>query len=330
MTRHRLGGLATALAAVSVLAGPALAQTDFSKVEVKAEKVGEGVWMLTGAGGTLGVSAGEDGVVLIDDQYAPLTEKILASIRTISEKPVRFVINTHLHGDHTGGNENLGKGGVIIVAHENVRRRMSVEQVSELFKRTTPPYPKAALPVVTFTESVTFHMNGDDLFAFHVPPAHTDGDTVIRFAKANVIHTGDLFFNGTYPVIDLESGGSVEGMVAAADRILAVCDAKTRLIPGHGPAATPADYRSFRDMVAGTYEAVRKLVAEGKTKAEVLASKPTAPWDETWGKGFMKPELFTTILWSDADKKLHPKAPDARVGNVVDTLHGVAVADPLR
>jgi cyclase len=309
MTSSFRAAVRAVLVVAAGLSVPAAGQTDFSKVEVKAEKLGEGVYMLTGAGGNLGVSAGEDGVVLIDDQFAPLTEKILAAIRTFSDKPVRFLINTHLHGDHTGGNENLGKGGVVIFAHENVRKRMSVEQFSELFQRATPPYPKAALPVVTFTEAVTFHLNGDDVVAFHVPPAHTDGDTVIRFTKANVVHTGDLFFNGIYPVIDLDSGGSVEGVVAAADRILARCDAKTKLIPGHGPAATPAEYRAFRDMVAGTYAAVKKLVAAGKTKEEVIAAKPTAPWDETWGKGFMKPEVYTGVLFRDARASLQPKTP---------------------
>ena len=308
--KDRIGpSFAVSLILLPFLAGRAAAQQDFSKVEVKAEKLGDGVFMLTGAGGNLGVSAGEDGVVLIDDQYAPLTEKILAAIRTISPKPVRFLINTHVHGDHTGGNENLGKAGVLIFAHESVRKRMSVEQFSAFFKSTTPPAPKAALPVVTFTDSVTFHLNGDDIEAFHVPPAHTDGDTVIVFKKADVIHTGDIFFNGLYPLIDLESGGSVEGVIAAADRILARCDAKTRLIPGHGPAATPAELKAYRDMVAGSYAAVRKLVADGKTKDEALAARPTAAWDETWGKAFIKPEAWVSILWSDADSKLHPKAP---------------------
>ena len=295
-------GIRAALLAVLVVSSSfAVAQQDFSRVEIRTEKLGDGVYMLTGRGGNLGVSAGEDGVVLIDDQYAPLTEKILAAIRRITEKPIRFLINTHLHGDHTGGNENLGKGGVIIVAHENVRKRLSVEQISQLFGQTTPPYPTTALPVVTFTDSVTFHLNGDEVLAFHVPPAHTDGDTVIRFTKANVFHAGDLFFNGMYPVIDLESGGSVEGVVAAADRLLALCDAKTKLIPGHGPVATPDDLRAFRDMVAGTYAAVKELVAAGKTKEEVLAARPTAAWDEKWGKGYpMKPDLFTTVLFNAA------------------------------
>ncbi len=302
-------GLAASLAVSLLAAGRAAGQQDFSKVEVKAERLGDGVWMLTGAGGNLGVSAGEDGVVLVDDEYAPLTDRILAAIRTISPKPVRFLINTHWHGDHTGGNENLGKAGVLIFAHENVRKRMSVEQFNAFFKRATPASPAAALPVVTFTDSVTFHLNGEDIEAFHVPPAHTDGDTVIVFRKADVIHTGDLFFNGIYPFIDLESGGSVEGVVAAADRIYARCDAKTKLIPGHGPVATPADLKTYRDMVAGSYAAVKALVAQGKTKDETVAAKPTAAWNEKWGKAFLKPEAWVSILWTDADAKLHPKAP---------------------
>jgi cyclase len=301
-------GLAASLAVGFLVASRASGQQDFSKVEVVAEKLGDGVWMLTGAGGNLGVSAGEDGVVLIDDEYAPLTDRILAAIRTISAKPVRFLINTHWHGDHTGGNENLGKAGVLIFSHENVRTRMSVEQLSAFFKQKTPAAPKVALPVVTFTESVTFHLNGDEIEAFHVPPAHTDGDTVIVFRKADVIHTGDLFFNGLYPVIDLESGGSVEGVIGATDRLLALCDAKTKLIPGHGPAGTPADLKAYRDMVAGSYAAVKALVAQGKTKDEAVAAKPTAAWDEKWGKAFLKPEAWVSILWTDADAKLHPKA----------------------
>ncbi len=316
--------------AATLLAAAAFAQQDFSKVEVKAEKVGESVFLLTGAGGNVGVSAGPDGVVLVDDQYAPVTGKILAAIRTISDRPVRFVVNTHWHGDHTGGNENLGKDGAVVVAHENVRKRMLAGQFSEFLKREMPASPKAALPVVTFADAVTFHLNGEEIRAFHVPPAHTDGDTVIRFTKANVVQTGDLFFNGTYPFIDLESGGSVEGVLAAADRILALCDAKTKLIPGHGPVATRAELKAYRDMLAGAYGAVKGLVAGGKTKEEVLAAKPTAPWDERWGKGFMKPDLFTAILFTDADAKLHPKPPRARIDGAVDTLHGVAVADPYR
>jgi len=309
MTSSVRGAARAATLCAAFLSLGASAQPDYGKVEIRTEKVGGGVYMLVGEGGNLGVSSGEDGVVLIDDQFAPLSEKILAAVRKISDRPVRFLINTHFHGDHVGGNENLGKAGALIVAHENVRKRMSVEQFSEMFGRSTPPYPKGALPVVTFAESVTFHLNGDEIHAFHVPPAHTDGDTVIHFRKANVLHTGDLLFNGIYPFIDLDAGGSVDGMIAAADRIYALCDAKTKLIPGHGPAATREEVKTFREMLAGTSAAVRKLVAEGRTKEEVVAAKPTGPWDAVWGQGFLKPDAWTGLLFADADLRRHPKAP---------------------
>jgi glyoxylase-like metal-dependent hydrolase (beta-lactamase superfamily II) len=283
--------------AALLFALPAAAQQDFSKVEVKAEKVADGLWMLTGAGGNIGVSAGPDGVFLIDDQYAPLTDKIRAAVASLSDKPIRFVLNTHWHGDHVGGNENLGKAGAVLVAHENVRKRMSVEQFNKLFNRTSPASPAAALPLVTFAESLSFHLNGEDVDAVHVAPAHTDGDVVVFFRKANVIHGGDTLFNGNYPFVDLSSGGSVDGMIAAADRVLAAADASTKIIPGHGPLATKADIKAYRDMLAASRDAVKPLVAAGKSLDEVKAAKPTAAFDEKWGKGFVKPDLWTTILY---------------------------------
>ena len=287
--------LAAALLALATFS--AAAQQDFSKVEVKAEKVADGLWMLTGAGGNIGVSAGPDGVFLVDDQYAPLTDKIKAAIATVSDKPVRFVVNTHWHGDHVGGNENLGKAGAVLVAHENVRKRMSKEQFIKLFNRTVPASAAAALPLVTFAESLSFHLNGEDIDAIHVPPAHTDGDVVVFFHKANVIHAGDLVFNGMYPVVDLSSGGSVDGMIGAADRILAAGDAATKIIPGHGPLATKADVKAFRDMLAASRDAIQPLVKAGKTLDQVKAAKPTAALDEKWGKGFIKPEVWTTVVY---------------------------------
>jgi cyclase len=278
---------------------PASAQQDFSKVEVKSEKLAEGVYMLTGAGGNIGVSAGADGVFLIDSQYAPLTDRIRAAITLLTAQPVRFLLNTHWHGDHVGGNENLGKTGVVIVAQENVRKRMSQEQFIKAFNSKVPASPAAALPLVTFVDTLSFHVNGDDVDAFHVPPAHTDGDAVVYFRKANVLHMGDTFFNGMYPFIDVSSGGSVAGMIGACDRGLSMGDAATKIIPGHGPSGNKADLKAFRDMLAASRDAVAPLVKAGKTLDEIKAAKPTAALDDKWGKGFLKPDVWVSIVYAD-------------------------------
>ncbi len=202
-----------------------------------------------------------------------------------------------------GGNENLGKTGVVIFAHENVRKRMSSEQFNKFFNSKTPPSPAGALPLVTFVDSTSFHVNGDDVDALHVPPAHTDGDAVVFFRKANVLHMGDTFFNGMYPFVDLSTGGSIDGMIAACERGLGMGDAATKIIPGHGPSGRKADLRAFQEMLVASRDAVLPLVKAGKTLDEVKAAKPTAAFDEKWGKGFMKPDSWVQIVYADLSGK---------------------------
>ena len=288
--------LAAAIAAALAIAAPAAAQQDFSKVEVKAEKLAPTVWMLTGAGGNLGLSAGEDAVFLVDDLYAPLTERITAAIAQVSPKPVRFVLNTHWHGDHVGGNEKLGRAGAVIVAHDNTRKRLSTEQFLEMWRATVKPLPKAGLPVITFSRDTTFHLNGEEIRAFHVPRAHTDGDAIVHFAGSDVIHMGDVFWNRLYPLIDTGSGGTVDGMVAAVDRALALAGPGTRIIPGHGPLATRDDLAAYREMLATIGSRIKALIREGKKLEEIVEANPTADFDAVWGKGFIPPRKFAEMV----------------------------------
>ena len=292
-------GIRAAIVIAAALAAPSFAQEDLSKVEIQTQKLADTVYMMTGSGGNLGLSAGEDAVFLIDDQFAPLTPKIEAAIAKITDKPVKFVLNTHWHFDHTGGNENLGKAGGIIVAHENVRKRLSAEGFIEFLGMKTPPSPKIALPMVTFTRDLTFHVNGDEVLVLYAPKAHTDGDAIVQFKKSNVIHTGDTFFNKMYPFIDTSSGGTADGMVRAADLVLRLADDDTKIIPGHGPLANKADLQAYRDMLADVSARVRRLVRQGRTLDQVVAAKPTAKYDEAWGKGFLTPEKFVAMLYGN-------------------------------
>lgn len=280
-----------------------VAQQNFDTVQVRTVKAGEGVYMLQGLGGNIGVSSGPDGVILVDDQYAPLTAKIRTALAGLNPGPIRFVLNTHWHSDHTGGNENFGKGGVVIVAHENVRRRMSAEQFVTTFTQPVPASPPSALPVVTFTDAVTFYYNGDSISAFHVPPAHTDGDVIVWFRHANVVHMGDTFFNGRYPLVDLASGGSVEGFIVAADRVLALSDANTKIIPGHGALGDRVALQAFRAMMATVQGRIKQAIAAGRTLDQVKAAKPTADFDAVWGNGRITPTMFVEILYQDLSRR---------------------------
>jgi cyclase len=291
----------TVMIMLALLAGGAAAviAQNFDKIEITNEKLADGVWMLKGAGGNLGLCDGPDGAILIDDQFAALTPKIQAAIKTLTDHPVRIIINTHWHGDHTGGNENFANAGAEIFAHENVRKRMSVQQIMPARNDTVAASPAKAWPVVTFADGVTLHLNGEDLSVIHVPAAHTDGDAFIWFHKANVIHCGDVLFNGFYPFIDTDTGGSIDGMIAADDQILAIANDQTKVIPGHGPLTDKAGLKRFRDMLVDFRGRIAKQMKAGKTADQMIAAHLTADIDSTWGKGFIKPDKFISMTVHD-------------------------------
>ncbi len=274
------------------------ANDHWHSVEVKAVPVSDGIYMLMGEGGNIGVSIGEDGTFAIDDQYAQMSTKIAAAIQQLSGDLPKFLINTHWHGDHTGGNAHFGEQGAIIVAHENVRESLKVEKSIKLFNMHKPPSPKEALPVVTFQNEMSLHLNGDDIRLLHVPNAHTDGDAIVHFTQANVIHAGDTFFNGFYPFIDVDSGGGIAGMIAACNTVIALANDQTKIMPGHGPLASKADLVAFRDMLVVAEKNIRALIIAGKNEADVVAAKPLAELDEEWGDGFIPTDMWVKIVYS--------------------------------
>jgi len=278
----------------------ALAQ-DLSQVEINTVQVSDNIYMLQGAGGNIGICVGDDGVFMIDDQFAPLNGKIMTAVSKLSDKPVKFLLNTHWHGDHTGGNEPLGKSGAVIVAHDNVRKYLTEDQFVELFNMTTLASPKDALPVVTFSDAVTFHFNGEEIYAYHVEPSHTDGDAVIQFKNANVVHAGDTYFVGTYPFIDIDHGGSVDGLIRVARRLLETVDDETKIIPGHGTLGDKANLEVFVTMLTTIRDRVKGMVEDGKTFEDVLAAKPSAEFDEAYST-FINSESFLGIVYKDMSK----------------------------
>jgi len=280
-----------------------VAQQDMSKVEIKTEQLSDDLWVLYGAGGNIGVCSGPDGMLLIDDQYPQLSEKILAAAKTAHDAPLRWVINTHWHGDHVGGNENMATAGATIIAQERVRERMMEGQDNKFFGRKIDPAPAKALPVITFNDTTELHVNGEDAIAFHVPPAHTDGDVVVWFPKSNVVHMGDTYFSSTYPIIDRESGGSIDGLITTSERVLARINDQTKVIPGHGKVSDKAGLQGYHDMLVGVRGAIAKLAKQKKTLEQAQAAKPTAPWDDVWGKGFMKPDTFVQIVFGELSAK---------------------------
>jgi glyoxylase-like metal-dependent hydrolase (beta-lactamase superfamily II) len=282
-----------------LLAASAAAAQDFSKVEIKVEKVAGTVYMLTGAGGNIGISVGDDGIVVVDDQFAPLADKIQAALKGITEKPVRFIINTHWHFDHTGGNAYFQKQGPIL-AHENVRERMVKGQ--PLLGEVVKPAEKGALPIITFNDRASVHLNGEEIRAIHFPSGHTDGDAVVFFTGSNVVHMGDDYVTYGFPFIDLESGGSARGMIAACEKVIALLPPDTKVIPGHGKLSTVADLKPFVAMLKDSVARIEKGIREKKT-AEQLKKENVLAGYEKWSGSFITTDKFIDTLYDDLSGK---------------------------
>jgi glyoxylase-like metal-dependent hydrolase (beta-lactamase superfamily II) len=277
-----------------LFAASTLAQMD--DVTISAEPLRDGIYMLTGRGGNMGLSVGDDATVLIDDQFAPLTERIVAAIAEVTDRPVDYVLNTHWHYDHTGGNENFGEAGSLIMAHDNVRSRMVAGQTMGN-GRVIEPAPPAALPVVTFNDSLGLHVNGHTVRGLHVSAAHTDGDTIVHFVEANAMHMGDIFNHGSYPFIDLGSGGHIDGIIEGCALALARADDETLIIPGHGALARKADLQRYHDRLVAIRERIAQRVGGGESLEEILAARPTADFDaEVDTSGFVGVEGFVTAV----------------------------------
>lgn len=294
------------LAAAMLLSGAASAQEqDFSKVQIKATKVSGNVYMLEGAGGNIGASVGEDGIVIVDDQFAPLADKIQAALKSlgITDKPVRFVINTHYHGDHTGGNVPFNNAGSTLIAQDNVRKRLESGGTGGnggSIKFENKPAEKAALPIITFEHDVTVHLNGEDIRALHFPSGHTDGDSIIFFPKNNVVHMGDDFVRYGFPFIDVASGGSVQGMIDAMEKATAQLPADVKVIPGHGAISNLEDVRTFVKMLKETSAVVQKALDAHKTLEQMKQEKILEPWREKWApeKAFINADAFVETLYN--------------------------------
>jgi cyclase len=294
------------LGLLALCALPAAAQQrDFSKVEIKATKVAGNIYMLEGAGGNIGVSVGSDGLLIVDDQFAPLADKIHAALKGLGEGKLKFILNTHWHGDHTGGNANFGAEAPII-AHENVRKRLATGQ--QLRGETVAPAPKEALPVVTFGDRVSVHFNGEEIKVIHFPAGHTDGDSVIFFTASNVVHMGDDFFAARFPFVDLESGGSVQGMTDAVATVLAQIPDDAKVIPGHGPLSTKADLQAYLRMLKETTAIVQQRMKAGKTMEAIQNEGLPEEW-KTWGSGFIDTKAWLQTVYESLDKGAHGKKP---------------------
>jgi cyclase len=278
---------------------------DFSKVQIKVTKVAGNVYMLEGAGGNIGASVGDDGIVVVDDQYAPLADRIQTALKGLTDKPVRFVINTHYHEDHTGGNSYFQKQAPII-AHDNVRKRLESGGTAGnggSVKFDAKPAPKDALPIITFDHDVTVHLNGEDIRALYFPAGHTDGDAVIFFPKSNVVHMGDDFVTYGFPFIDVDSGGSIDGMIDGVEKVIGQVPADVKIIPGHGPVSSVTDVRAYLDMLKATREVVAKAIQGGQTLDQMKQAKLLDPWKKYSGQMINSDTFIETIYNSLTGQK---------------------------
>jgi cyclase len=287
---------------LTVVASDANAQGE--NVTINTTKLSNNTYMLEGSGGNIIVSVGQDGVFMADDQFAPLTEKIKGAISNITDQPVKFVINTHWHSDHTGGNENFGELGSIIVSHDNVRKRLSTEQFSAFFNRTVPPLPEKGLPIITFSDNMTIFQNGDEIKIIHVDNGHTDGDSIVYFTKDNVIHVGDDFFDKSYPVIDISSGGSIDGFISSLQKISSIIDDETKVVSGHSEISNKTKVNDLENMLKDVRQNVSQMIADGKSLEEIIASQPTSKYDGIYyDNSTIKPEDFVTVVYQSLTKK---------------------------
>lgn len=288
--------------------GWATAQQDFSKVEMKATRVAGNIYMLEGAGGNIGVSVGSDGILIVDDQFAPLAEKIRAALKDLSAGQLKFILNTHWHGDHTGSNKVFGPEATII-AHTNVRKRLMTEQ--QIFGRAVPPEPKEAWPVITFDASLSVHFNGEEIKVIHFPHSHTDGDSVMFFTGSNVVHMGDNMFAGRFPFVDLDSGGDVEGMAKTVEAVIHQLPADVKIIPGHGPLSTLDDLKLYHKMLVETTSIIRDRLRSGKTLDQIKAEGLPSEW-QSWGSGFIPTDRWIEIVHRSLSKAQHTEHKSTR------------------
>jgi cyclase len=282
---------------------PKLRMPDFNAIPIRSQELAPGLHLITGPGGNIAAVIEPDGVALIDSNVPPKAAELKAAVGRLSDRGVRFLLNTHWHFDHAGGNEIFGQSGTVIVAHHNCRKRLANEQTIAFLDMKFPPSPKAALPVVTFGDTGTLHHGNTVIEACYVPSAHTDTDAAYLLPRFDVLHTGDLFLNGIYPFIDYSTGGDLEGWILGLKKVLEMAGPRTQIIPGHGPMAKKADLITFRDMLTQVRDRIKPLIEQGKSLQHVIAAKPTQPLDDKWGKGAFTPEVFVQMVYEGMSAK---------------------------